>query len=114
MDKEYTQRLTFKGHPIIIRYRPLGRWQKPNYEGLQVPVEVKMAANEVTDRQVLETIFTAIEDDLLFIIREYLSTVKTTYFGILFKYQFVNRAIKLSEQGGMAYYRAELRWEYKY
>ena len=106
--------MTINEHLITITYSFREAWQRRFREQLPAPVVVKMYPGTVKDRQQLSTIFSVLSMDFIFIIKEYLSTVKERFDGIRFDYELVNHAIKLKEnREDIEYYRAELLWQYK-
>lgn len=112
MQTEYSQRLALKGHSVIITYNFRERWQRSMNGHMKPPVVVKMHPNRITERKVLENVFTRIEDDIIFVVREYLSTIRHRFYGVSFEYALVNHAISFDDNGAIAYYRAELKWYY--
>lgn len=113
MQESYVQRLALNGHRILITYSFRELWHRRLNGHLQPPVVIRLYPNNINDTQELTELFSIWSDDLIFIIREYLSTVKARFRGITFQYELVNHAIKMEEdRQNIEYYRAELKWVY--
>jgi len=110
---KHVQRLTLDGNLITITYNYREAWQRILNGHMLPPVVIKMNPKVNIERKRLIEQFNMVAPDLMFIVREYLSTVKEKFEGISFEYQFVNHAIRLDEnKKGIEYYRAELKWYY--
>ncbi len=111
MHSKYVQRLTINDHRITITYNFREAWQRQLNGHLRPPVVIKMYPDVCQDRQRLTASFAVWSQDLIFIIKEYISTVKNRFAGISFRYELVNHAITLKEnREDIHYYRAELKW----
>lgn len=115
MQSKYQQKLSLFGNNFTITYHYRESWQRILNGQLRTPVEVKVFPKGSEDESMLSQHLNRAEPDLLYIIREYLSTVKERFEGIRFDYELINHKIRVGEESGsVLYYRAELKWKYKY
>ena len=115
METRYQQRLSLFGNTFLIIYNYRETWQTMVNGPMRTPVEVKVFPNGNDDERMLSLHLSRAAPDLLYIIREYLSVVKNRFNGIRFHYELINREIRLAEDNGsVMYYRAELKWQYKF
>lgn len=113
MKTEYVQRLVLHGDLVTITYSYRETWQRLLNGHMQPPVVVKLYPKTIKEQRELIAHFAQLSDDIVFIIREYLSVVQNKFEGIRFQYELINHAIKLSEEDEkIDYYRAELKWAY--
>lgn len=115
METRYQQRLSLFGNTFLIIYNYRQTWQEMVNGNARTLVEVKVFPKGNEDESMLSQHLNRAAPDILHIIREYLSSIKDRFEGIRFHYELINSEIRLAEDdGSVMYYRAELKWQYKY
>ena len=115
MQSKYQQNLSLFGYNFTITYNYREAWQRILNGQLRTPVEVKLFPKGNEDENILYQHLNQAATELIYIIREYISTVKDRFEGIRFDYELINHEIRFGEdKGAVLYYRAELKWKYKY